>query len=47
MNIKTDDKLLELICLGKVGHSRTRGTVVFFDSFKNLKTLNFKVSMVI
>jgi len=32
---------------GMVGHSRTRGTVVFFDLFKKLKTLNFKVSMVI
>jgi len=32
---------------GKVGHSRTRGTVVFFYFFKKLKTLNFKVSMVI
>jgi len=33
--------------VGKVGHSGTRGTVVFFDSFKKLKTLNFKISMVI
>jgi len=32
---------------GKVGHSRTRGTVVFFDLFKNWKTLDFKDSMVI
>jgi len=30
-----------------VGDSRTRGTVVFFDLFKKLKMLNFKVSMVI
>jgi len=29
------------------GYSRIRGTVVFFDLFKKLKTLNFKVSMVI
>ena len=32
---------------GNVGHRRTRGTVVFFYLFKKLKTLNFKVSMVI
>jgi len=30
-----------------VGNSRTRGTVVFYDLFKKLKALNFKVSMVI
>jgi len=28
--------------LGEGGHSGTRGTVVFFDLFKKLKTLNFK-----
>ena len=33
--------------VGEGGHSGTRGTVVFFDSFKKLKTLNFKLSMVI
>jgi len=33
--------------VGKVGHSGTRGTDVFFDLFKKLKTLNFKMSMVI
>jgi len=32
---------------GNLGHSRTRGTVVFLDLFKKLKTLNFKVSTVI
>jgi len=31
----------------KMGHSRTRGTVAFLDLFKKLKTLNFKVYMVI
>jgi len=35
------------IGLGEVGHSRPRGTVVFYDLFKKLKTFNFKVSMVI
>jgi len=30
-----------------VGYNRTRGTVVFFDLFKKLKTLNFEVFMVI
>jgi len=33
--------------MGRVGYSRTRGTVVSFDLFKKLKTLNFKVFMVI
>jgi len=32
---------------GKVGHSRTRGTVVFFYLFRKLKTFNFEISMVI
>ena len=31
--------------VGEGGHSRTRGTVVFFDLFKMLKTLNFNVFM--
>jgi len=33
--------------VGKGGASRTRGIVVFFDFLKELKTLNFIVSMVI
>ena len=32
---------------GKVGDSKTKGTVIFSDLFKKLKTLSFKVSMVI
>ena len=38
----------EVAYLGeKVGHSRTRGTVVFFYLFRKLKTFNFEISMVI
>jgi len=33
--------------LGKVGHRKTRGTDVSFELFKELKTLNFKISVVI
>jgi len=35
------------ITQGKVGPSETNGTVVFFDLFKKLKMLKYKVFMVI